>query len=409
MTRRPVMVLTVSMLTMESLSLLFIQRILVLLLSILLNLNPILAYSLKNCTIDYSGNSLAVLFVDCSNRKLLTVPDDVPRDVNSVQLFNNLLEEINRKDFEKLSKLELLYLQNNQIAHIDDESFISLGALKMLNMTNNQLTNLTAKVFQGLSNLTKLDLSSNNIHFIHPSTFHFLTSLQTVVLDGNWLRQISDIKSILQLSNLRELSIIFNKFSSFETKDLRLNVSLGLKLLNVSHNKLDRFSITTPIFPHLETIDLSRCGQAGGLKWDIPNRTLLKNITNLYFGATVIPFEDIRKVLQSLDSLIHLRLNHMGESINKGVLSTVCKRPTLRRLDLTHNNVSVLRMKLHTCSQLNELDLSYTDMTELSKGSIRSMKRLRSLKAKNNLLTEVPEDIRSLSFLRILDLSDNLI
>ncbi|KAK2920574.1 hypothetical protein Q8A73_000059 [Channa argus] len=349
-------------------------------------------------------NSLAVLFVDCSNRKLLTVPDDVPRDVNSVQLFNNLLEEINRKDFEKLSKLELLYLQNNQIAHIDDESFISLGALKMLNMTNNQLTNLTAKVFQGLSNLTKLDLSSNNIQLIQPSTFNFLTSLQTVVLFDNWLRQISDIEPILQLPHLQELSISYNLFSSFETKDLRLNVSSGLKLLNVSQNKLESFSITTPIFPQLQTLDLSACAPIGGMTWRIPSKTLLKNITELIISNTSITFEDIRNVLQSLDSLMHLRLDNMEEVISKGLLATVCKMPTLRKLDLSYNSVTSLSAELVNCSQLSDLDLSNNGMTELS---IRSLKRLRSLKLNINFLTKVPEDIRSLSTLEILYLSDN--
>uniref|UniRef100_A0AAQ6IRV2 TIR domain-containing protein n=1 Tax=Anabas testudineus TaxID=64144 RepID=A0AAQ6IRV2_ANATE len=48
-------------------------------------------------------------------------------------------------------------------------------------------------------------------------------------------------------------------------------------------------------------------------------------------------------------------------------------------------------------------------MTELPKGSILSLKRLRFMTVKTNSLTKVPDDIRSLSSLEILNLSDNLI
>ncbi|KAK2830934.1 hypothetical protein Q5P01_018865 [Channa striata] len=394
---------------MESLSVHFLQRLPVFLLTLLLNINPSLAYSLKNCTIIYSDNPLDDASVDCSDCRHVTVPDDIPRDVTSITLLQNLIENIRKEDFENLSKLRILVLSFNEISHVEDGSFSHLTSLTFLNINHNKLTNLTANLFEGLSNLTRLDLGNNIIQFIHTSAFQFLTSLQTVIIDSNHLKKITDIQPILQLPHLQELSISFNLFSSFETKDLLLNVSSSLKVLDVSHNNLKSFSITTPIFPQLEMIDLTRCGQTGGMRWDIPDRTLLKNLTQLVFGTTLIPFEVIRNVLQNLNSLMHLRLNYMKRWINKGLLATVCKIPTLRRLDLFWNKVPNLGTKLVTCSQLTDLNLSYNEMPELSKGSIRSMKMLRSLKMENNLLTKVPEDIRSLSSLEILNLGDNLI
>ncbi|XP_045915024.1 toll-like receptor 13 [Micropterus dolomieu] len=248
------------------------------------------------------------------------------------------------------------------------------------------------------------------ISMLRHQLFQFLSSLQTVILKDNKLQQVTDIQPILQLPHLQELNIGGNLFTSFQTKDLLLNVSSGLKLLNVSDNaKLEKFSITTQIFPHLEMIDFSDSGQAAGLKWDIPDKTLLRNITQLDFSGTLIPFEEIQKVLQSLDSLMHLRLSYMETFIQKGLLATVCKIPTLRRLDLLYNPVANLGSKFVTCSQLNELDLTDTYMTELPKGSMRLMKSLRSLTLANNFLTSVPDDIRSLSSLEVLYLRDNRI
>ncbi|XP_026205520.1 toll-like receptor 13 isoform X1 [Anabas testudineus] len=384
-------------------SLCFILRLLVLLPFLL---QPSLAYSLKNCTIDYSDDPLDDVFVDCSSRELVTVPDDLPRHVTSVKLFHNLLKKIHRKDFGSLSKLRSLNLQDNYITHVDDGSFIHLGALTTLDIRSNRLTNLTANLFQGLSNLTVLVLSTNHIKVIHTSAFQFLSSLQTVMLGFNNLQQITDIQPILQLPHLQELSISYNLFTSFETKDLQLSKSSGLKVLDVSYNKLKKFSITTPIFPHLQSIDLSRCGQAGVLKWDIPDKSLLRNITHLYLGHTLIPYDEIQQVQQSLDSLMHLRLGYK-KLINKRLLDTFCKIPTLRKLDLSSNKVA--SKKLVSCSQLSELDLSDTHMTELPKGSIRSMKRLRSLNVEHNFYHNVPHDVRSLSSLEILNLNDNLI
>ncbi|XP_067361808.1 toll-like receptor 3 [Channa argus] len=215
-------------------SLHLVERRHVLLTVLLLHFNPLMAYSLKNCTMDYSENPLADVFVDCSNRDLVTVPDDIPRGVSSRTLSNNLLNKINREDFGNLSNLRILDLHSNLISHVNDESFIHLGTLTLLDMAFNKLTNLTANLFQGLSNLTRLDLTGNNIWFIQSSAFRFLTSLQTVILDENKLQQITDIQPILQLPHLQELSIVENQFVSFESKDLLMNMSSSLRVLAVS-------------------------------------------------------------------------------------------------------------------------------------------------------------------------------
>ncbi|XP_039676808.1 toll-like receptor 13 [Perca fluviatilis] len=404
------MVLNVSIMpAMGGLSLYYIQRLFVLLLCLVHHLKPSLAYSLKNCSIKYSNDALADVVLHCSERNLVTVPDDIPRDVSLVYLRYNQLEQINRDHFRELSKLRILWLNKNQITHVDDGSFIHLVALTRLNMAFNKLTNLTDNLFQGLSSLTMLDLANNNIQSIHTSAFQSMSRLETVILDSNKLQQVADIQPILQLPLIQKLSIRDNLFPSFQTKDLLLNEPSSLKVLDFSNNVFEKFSITTKIFPHLEMIDFSMSGQVAGWQWDIPDKTLLRNITQLYFNCPYIAFEEIRKVLQSLDSLMHLRLNYMDQWIDEGLLATVCKIPTLKKLDLFFNNVLNISAKLVACSQLSELDLSCTSMTELSKGSIRLMKQLISLTLETNLLTKVPDDIRSLSYLEILNIGDNII
>ncbi|XP_022077629.2 toll-like receptor 13 [Acanthochromis polyacanthus] len=381
--------------------------LIVFLVSLLQLINASLAYSLKNCSIDYFDDPLADVFVNCLRRKLVTVPDDIPRAAVSVLLSNNHLEKINRGDFKCMSKLRVLQLADNHIAHVDGGSFIDLVVLRKLYMDQNKLTNLSASIFQGLSNLTILSLTSNKIEFIHPLAFRFLTSLQTLLLDSNSLRQITDIHPVLQLPHLQNLTIGDNLFSSFQTKDLPLNMSSGLQMLDVSSKHLQKFSITTPIFPQIQVIIFFRC--ANNLTWDIPDKTLLRSITQLYFNAPGMSFVKIQKVLQSLDSLMHLKLSYVTRWIQKGLLAKICKIPKLRKLDLSYNHLHNFTVNLTACSQLCELDLTNTYLTKLPKGSIESMKRLTSLAAGTNRFTKVPDDVKSLYSLEILDLSNNLI
>lgn len=84
-----------------------------------------------------------------------------------------------------------------------------------------------------------------------------------------------DLQPILELPHLHILSISKNPFSSFHTKDLLLNKPSNLKVLDISDSSFETFSISMPIFPFLETIELS----SSYLKWDTPNKTLLQNIT----------------------------------------------------------------------------------------------------------------------------------
>uniref|UniRef100_A0A671UTT5 TIR domain-containing protein n=1 Tax=Sparus aurata TaxID=8175 RepID=A0A671UTT5_SPAAU len=363
-------------------------------LCLLLHPHLSLSYSLKNCSVVYSEDASADMFLDCSSRKLVAVPDDIPKEAVSVKLSLNQLQQINREDFGVLLKLKVLFLHSNQITHVDDGSFVHMVSLTELRLSFNKLTNLTRNLFQGLSSLTKLDLAINNIQFIHPSAFQSLSSLQTLILNSNKLQHVADIRPVLQLPHLKNLNVSNNLFHSFQTKDLLLNTTSGLQRLDVALSKYENFSITSQIFPDLEMIDFSQ----SSLKWVEPDGPLLRNITRLHFSQTVIPFDEIQNILRSADSLMELRLNN-----------TVCKIPTLEVLDLTYNDDANLSAKLVTCSQLSQLYMSVTQMAELPKGSLRSMKRLQSLVLDSNFLTRVPDDIRSLSSLENLKLNNNQI
>ncbi|KAM3858567.1 uncharacterized protein ACN63O_018147 [Diretmus argenteus] len=171
-------------------------------------------------------------------------------------------------------------MPSNLIFHIDDGTFVDLVELRFLDMNNNKLTNLTDNMFQGLSKLKVLCLDNNSIKYIAPAAFQFLFSLQTLALGSNHLHQFADLVPILQLPHLDELQIGDNIFTSFQSKDLPVNMSSDLRILELILNPLEKFSITRDIFPHLQTLDFSKC--TSDIEWDnqteitMWNRELLK-------------------------------------------------------------------------------------------------------------------------------------
>uniref|UniRef100_UPI003AAF9A1E uncharacterized protein n=1 Tax=Centroberyx gerrardi TaxID=166262 RepID=UPI003AAF9A1E len=379
----------------------------VFLLSCLLHLNPLLAYSLESCTVAYSVRA-ADARVSCASRDLTAVPDDIPRNAASLDLSSNRLLKINRTDFRYLSKLRDVELGFNLISHIDDGAFEDLAELRVLNMWGNKLTNLTDKMFQGLSSLVVLSLDRNHIKYIAPLAFQSLLSLRTVSLGSNQLQQMADIMPLLQLPSLHELELGNNHFTSFQSSDLPFNFSSELRQLVLCLNPLKKFSITRDIFPHLKSMDLSQC--SGDFEWDVPDKSFLRSLTYLYLRGSEISFEAYIEVLQTADSVENLLLNYMEEWIEDGLVDIACQIPALRTLDLGVNNIgSVDDELLQSCSQLTELDLSVNGLTELSEDSLRPLKQLRRLSVSRNGLSEVPLALRGVSTLEILDLSFNFI
>ncbi|XP_073331007.1 uncharacterized protein [Pagrus major] len=380
--------------------------LLVFLFSCLLHLHPSLAFSLKNCMIVFpqSANNLTVT---CIKRDLTAVPDDIPINATSLDLSTNQILKITGTDLRCLSKLISVQLDFNSISHIDDGAFVDLVELRTLSIVKNELTNLTDNIFTGLFKLVTLTLSSNRISYISPVAFQSLVSIQSVELNNNHLHRITDITPILKLPTLHKLSIACNKFTSFHSDDLPLNVS-NLRSLELNMNPVRKFSIRNDIFPHLQFLNL--CSYGCEMEWDVANKTFLRSLTSLSLSQADGSFQPYSAVLQTTESLKVLQLQFMKVLIEKGLIDIACQIPSLRLLSVVFSGIHAINdTLLQSCSQVTELGFSYDTLSELSEHSLRSMTQLRRLALNNNALSQVPLALRGLSTLEILDLSSNMI
>ncbi|CAL8336050.1 unnamed protein product [Boreogadus saida] len=383
----------------------FPQYVSLLLLSSMLNFNPSLAYSIPNCIVLFSGHTGAGISIDCSYHQITSVPAGLPQGLVWLNIGENLIQKVSKHDFRYFSNLTVLHIHQNHIAHIEYSSLVHLIGLRELYMQDNKLTKLPKHLFHGMLKLSVLDLSRNKILLISPSAFELTSSLQTVKLEVNHLNKITNILPIFQLPHIQEIHIGGNNFSSFESKHLPHNMSSPVRLLNLSSNPLEVLSITTNYFKDLEEIDLSSCGKYV-MHVDLPDPSFLKSITHVHFHNTTVSFEGISEILESVESLSYLQFSNMERWINSGLLKTACRTLSLRTLDL-HLNSLGSDYELPQCGQLNELDLSNNKISDLSSQSVLTMKRLRCLGLRGNVLQKVPVVVNSLSSLEILDLGFN--
>ena len=104
--------------------------------------------------------------------------------------------------FDKLRKLEWLYLSNNAITSLVKNSFVELESLKYLYLDINDMRTIETGVFEGLTLLQHLDLSSNYLTTVNGSTLEGgLTNLKTLYLCDNNGKLNIDEKSIQKVTD----------------------------------------------------------------------------------------------------------------------------------------------------------------------------------------------------------------
>ncbi|XP_041123025.1 toll-like receptor 13 [Polyodon spathula] len=203
--------------------------------------------------------------------------------------------------------LKGLNASNNQIRHIDRHAFKDLTELQVLNLSQNHLSTLTEGLFEGLENLTEFQLGGDHIQKIETYTF-------------------------------------WNNFTSFKTEDFS-NVSLRLKVLDLSLNPFRNFNFTTNIFPCI--VSLKLLDSEEGLDWVVTNKSFLHSVKNLSQIFLTVPKLSIIHLneahLLSLEFLVHANLTRLkflsatGNHFTVVNVDHIKALPLLRLLNLKNN------------------------------------------------------------------------
>ncbi|KAA0720318.1 Toll-like receptor 13 [Triplophysa tibetana] len=371
-------------------------------------ISPLNAFSLRNCTVVTSQDDVQPKVL-CYKMGFFKVPSYIPTNAMVFDISSNAFSQIKIGDFKDLSNLRYLNISNNKISWIEDGALDSLSNLTHLNLASNKLNRISNGLLYGLANLLELRLDVNDINNIEESAFINLQNLKVLNLTKNTLRRIERVMPVLAALRLEELYIGSNHFDVFNSYEISKK-PLSLTRLDISNNPLTTFGLTENIFPTLNHLDLSNCGQNGSVVWNITEKSYFSSVKTLYFMDVHMSLQSVSAVLKIFKGTLNkIRLNRNVKFNMEPLLPNACS-PMLRVLRLIGNGMTNLTEHMFKpCSNLTELDLGENEISHLSPTILRTFTQLKILLLQINKLTQITNTFQTLSTLEFVDLSINKI
>ncbi|CAL4131218.1 unnamed protein product [Meganyctiphanes norvegica] len=319
---------------------------------------------------------------------------DIPRsalencsNIAHLNLGHNYITEIFEEDFETWGlNLDTLLLMNNRIRTIPPHAFRHTPKLRELSLSFNRIIDVDTDSFIDILNtLEILEISFGFYRDDFPEdVLKPLTSLQWLALDNNNFRTITET-ALYSFGELRYFNMDSNRLTHIPKTLFHQNVHKNLGDIRLSYNFLERLDVHT--FHNLEGL---RNIVIDGNKIKVLHFECFKMLPKL--ATVILSNNEITKIearafsdLPELSELV-LYKNRLT-SFSTGVFANVTNTNVPLSLNISHNSIKVLNIGLTAAPFLKSLD------------------------AKNNVLTEVPINFLAefTKSMQRLDLSNNLI
>ncbi|XP_071360831.1 slit homolog 1b [Trachinotus anak] len=373
--------------------------------------------------------------VDCHGLGIHSVPRNIPRGTERLDLNGNNLTVITKTDFSGLKHLRVLHLMENQIGNVERGAFDDLKELERLRLNKNRLSQLPELLFQKNEGLSRLDLSENAIQAIPRRAFRGATDLKNLQLDKNHISCIEE-GAFRALRSLEVLTLNNNNISSIPVSSfnhmpklrtfrlhsnslrcdchlawlspwLRQRPALGLytqcsspptlRGLNLAELRKNDFACSG----HSGSAFVQPCSLASGSC--PPMCSCSNNIVDCRGrGLTAIP-------AHLPEAMTEIRLEQNGiKSVPPGAFTSYKK---LRRIDLSNNQISEIAPDaFHGLRALNSLVLYGNKITELPSGVFDGLTSLELLLLNANKIHCIRATVfKDLENLALLSLYDNKI
>nr|XP_021331538.1 slit homolog 2 protein isoform X15 [Danio rerio] len=331
--------------------------------------------------------------VDCHGQSLRSVPRNIPRNVERLDLNANNLTKITKADFAGLKNLRVLQLMENKISSIERGAFQDLQELERLRLNRNNLQVLPELLFLGTTKLFRLDLSENQIQGIPRKAFRGSTEIKNLQLDYN---QISCIE------------------------DGAFRALRDLEVLTLNNNNISRLSVASfNHMPKLRTFRLHSnnllcdCNVAWLSDW-LRQRPRLGLYTQCMAppslrGHNIAEVQkkefmctDFSEGPQSHSSCSVLQCpelctcsNNVVDCRGKGLTEIPTNLPeTITEIRLEQNSIKIIPAGAFApYKRLRRIDLSNNQITELASDSFQGLRSLNSLVLYGNKITELPKGL----------------
>jgi len=299
------------------------------------------------------------------------------KNLLSVQLDSNRVENINNTQTQKHTSLQIIWLGHNRLKSLDQKMFSSLHLIQRIYFTNNTISVIEDRALSSMQALVFLDLTRNLLQSISKYTFNNLSHLEELHLSRNRIQSIVPF-AFSSLRKLRNLDLSYNKLIHLGENIFQTGLPIRFLSLKCSGVR----NIHEKSFHGLNNLnelnlDENELAPAALDKLNIPGLRILKISGN--------GFNSLNTTLQKLESV----------QVVTFVNSSINFIPETMFL----NNKA-----------LSSLSLSINSLTSLAKTTLKEQKNLSELKLSSNLFRQIPsEALESLQSLTLLDFSNNLI
>ncbi|XP_038613053.1 toll-like receptor 7 [Tachyglossus aculeatus] len=327
--------------------------------------------------------SLTVLSLKANN--LSAVPAGLPSSLKELYLYNNMIEVVNKADFQDLKQLQILDLSGN-CPRCYNVPFLCTPC------PNDSSIRIDPNAFDSLTQLKILRLHSNSLYHVPTSWFKNTKKLEALDLSQNFLaKEMGEARFLHSLPNLVELDLSFN----FELRVYPAFLNLSKEFSSL--RKLKVLRIRGYVFQELKIDHLSPL-------LSLPRLEVLDLGTNFIKVADLSVFKKFR-ALRSIDLSMNKISPSSGESSGNGFCS-------LPQASANHYSHQLLR-EMHyfrfdefgrSCKFKNKEDQSFPPANEACQNYGETLDL-----SKNNIFFVNPTDFQHLSFLKCLNLSGNAI
>lgn len=171
-----------------------------------------------------------------SSQKVQFIPENLSNrfpNLVLIRISGCAMKSVEKKHFQGLQQLIVLYLSSNVIEIIDSGAFEDNPKLEVLDLYNNSIRHLYHDLFDPLENLNELHLNSNKLQSIDSKTFINLAQLKVISLDDNQL-EVIDEKMLKNNKNLEEIRLNDNKIVAISSE--MFNSMKNLKIIDFEGN-----------------------------------------------------------------------------------------------------------------------------------------------------------------------------